>query len=169
MANKRADYTNLDEVDRKIVDYLREDGRMAYREIARRLDVSEGTVRKRVNKLLETGFIKILAVGDPLKLGVPVLAATTIKVAPGKQEDVGDKLAGFDNVRYVALGVGAKDLMVESLHRNLDDLHDFLANTVGQLPGVRDLNTFQVVRIKKSVWDWSIPIREEELSQSATD
>ncbi|MBS3812943.1 Lrp/AsnC family transcriptional regulator [Candidatus Bipolaricaulota bacterium] len=166
MAEKRADYTNLDEVDRKIVDYLREDGRMAYREISRRLDVSEGTVRKRVNKLLETGFIKILAVGDPLKLGVPVLAATIIKVSPGEQSEVGDQLADFDNVRYVALGVEANDLMVESLHRNLTDLHDFLANTVSALPGVRDLNTFQVVKIKKSVWDWSIPIREEELSHN---
>lgn len=164
MAKGPITYADLDEIDRKIVDFLRTDGRIAFREIARKLDISEGMVRKRVKKLLDSGFIYILAVSDPLKLGVPVLAATTLKVSPGAVEELTDRLAEIDNVRYVALGVGAKEVMIESLHKNVKDLHTFLTEVIGSMPSVISTETFQVVRIKKSIWDWSIPIAEEDLT-----
>ncbi len=164
MARRLASYADLDATDRKIVEFLRRDGRTPFREIARSLEVSEGMVRRRVQTLLDSGLLRILAVGDPLRLGVPVLAATTLRIHPGQLSEVARRLATADNVRYVAEGVGNGNLMVESLHRTVADLHTFITEFIGRMPGVISAETFQVVHITKSVWDWTIPITEDDLS-----
>ena len=149
-------YRQLDTVDRRIVDLLREDGRMAFREIARRLDVSESMVRKRVGRLLSQGWMKIQAISDPLQLGVPILATTYARVRPGQVEEVTDRIARHPAVRYVALGVGSHNVVVESLHADVEELHAFLTEELGH-PGITSSETVHVVKIKKSVWDWAIP------------
>ena len=169
MAQKRWTYVDLDETDRQIVDLLRQDGRMPYREIARRLGVSEGMIRKRVQRLLNSSFIRIRAVGDPLKLGVPVLAAIQLVVRPGKANEVAETLAALDNVRYVAVGIGSTNVMIESLHRDVESLHTFLTEVIGGMPSVQSAQLFQAVRIVKSVWDWPIPTTEQELGHGTFD
>lgn len=148
-------YHQLDAVDRRIVDYLRDDGRLPYREIARRLDVSESMVRKRVGKLLEAGWMRIQAISDPLRLGVPVVATTYAKVRPGEVEELTDRLAGDDAVRYVAVGLGSHNVVFESLHWSHHELHEFLQRWLGW-EGIISSETIQVVKIKKSTWDWDI-------------
>lgn len=149
-------YRQLDPVDRRIVDLLREDGRMAFREIARRLDVSESMVRKRVSRLLGQGWMKIQAISDPLELGVPIVATTYARVRPAQVEAFTDRLARHPAVRYVALGIGGLNVVFESLHADATSLHEFLNTELGR-PGIVTSETIQVVKIKKSVWDWAIP------------
>ncbi|MEX2536647.1 MAG: Lrp/AsnC family transcriptional regulator [Trueperaceae bacterium] len=151
-----APYEQLDTTDRLIVDFLRRDGRMPYREIARRIGVSESMVRKRVNRLLEGGWMRILAISDPLQLGVPILATTYLKVSPWAVEEVTDSITRSRAVRYVAVGVGSYNVVVESLHANNSELHHFIQQELG-LEGIISSETMQVVAIKKSVWDWEIP------------
>ena len=150
------EYLQLDPTDRKVVDLLRDDGRMPYREIARRLHVSESMVRKRVRRLLAQGWMKIQAISDPLQLGVPIVATTYANVRPGQVEDVTDRIARHPAVRYLAIGVGSHNVVIESLHADNGDLHEFLQRELGR-PGIVASETVQVVKIKKSVWDWAIP------------
>ena len=154
-------YHQLDRVDQQIVDLLRTDGRMSYREIARRLDVSESMVRKRAGKLLESGWMRILAISDPLKLGVPIVATTYASVAPSRLEEVTDALARNEAVRYVAIGVGSRNLVVESLHATVEEVHAFIQNELGR-EGVYESETIHVVKIKKSVWDWPLPSEPDD-------
>lgn len=153
---KPAPYEQLDDSDRRIVDFLREDGRMPYREIARRLGASESMVRKRVNRLLDEGWMRILAISDPLQLGVPILATTYLKVSPRFVDAVTESIARSESVRYVAIGIGASNVVVESLHADNTDLHRFIQRELG-LEGIVSCETIQVVEIKKSIWDWEIP------------
>ena len=152
----KAGYAQLDATDRRIVDALREDGRMAFREIARRIDVSEAMVRKRVTRLLDLGWMKIQAISDPLQLGVPVVATTYARVRPSQLEEVTMRIARHPAARYVANGIGSYNLVVESLHADNAELHAFLQAELG-LPGIVTSETIHVVDIKKSVWDWEIP------------
>lgn len=157
-------YTDLDGIDKKIVSLLRVDGRMPFRRIARELNASEGMVRQRVRKLVDASFIRICAISDPLNLGVPVLATILLKVKPSSVDEVSDALARLSNVRYVALGIGAHDIIIESLHRDTTSLYDFLSSVIGHMPAVISADTFQVVDIKKSIWDWDIPSAEDEFT-----
>ena len=59
----------MDLIDKKIVSMLGLDGRLSNAQMARELDVSEGTIRRRVKNLLETKTISIVAASDPKKLG----------------------------------------------------------------------------------------------------
>jgi Lrp/AsnC family transcriptional regulator, regulator for asnA, asnC and gidA len=159
-------YQQLDGIDRAIVDALRQDGRRAYRDIARDLGVSESMVRKRCRRLLRSGWMRILAISDPLALGVPVLATTYAKVRPAALEAVTDHLTGLDAVRYVGIGVGANNLVVESLHASTGELHAFLQEALA-MEGIVSSETMQVVKIKKSVWDWEIRTAPEPESTAA--
>jgi Lrp/AsnC family transcriptional regulator for asnA, asnC and gidA len=156
-------YRQLDETDRGIVDFLRRDGRIAYREIARQLGVSEGMVRKRVTKLLEAGWIRIVAMSDALQLGVPILATTYAKVSPHALERVTASLAGNDATRYVAVGVGSNNVVIESLHASNAELHAFLQRELSD--EVISSETMQVVEIKKAIWDWQIPAASDSDKQ----
>jgi len=154
-------YPQLNEADQRIVDMLRQDGRRPYRDIARELGVSESMVRKRVGRLIESGWMRILAVTDPLQLGVPFLATTYVKVRPAALEAVADAVAREGAARYVAIGVGNHNLVFESLHSSARDLHEFQQRLLSS-DDVLSSETIHVVDIKKSVWDWEIPVNKEE-------
>lgn len=149
-------YQQLDPTDRAIVDALRQDGRRPYREIARDLGVSESKVRKRAKRLLDSGYIRILAMSNAIALGVPVLATTFAKVSPGTLQDVAERLSRDRRVRYLAVGVGGHNLVFESLHVSNTDLHGFIQSTLG-MDGIISSETMQVVKIEKAVWDWEVP------------
>ena len=151
-------YQQLDETDQRIVDFLCIDGRMPFREIARQLKVSESMVRKRVNRLLESGWMRILAISNPLQLGVPILATTYATVSPQQLDKVTDQIAQLDAVRYVAIGVGGQNVVIESIHASNAEVHDFIQREMTR-EGVIKSETILVVKIKKSIWDWKI--REE--------
>ncbi|SRR5690554_229955 len=157
----RVTYPQLDGTDQRIVDMLRQDGRRPFRDIARELEVSESMVRKRVNRLSGSGWMRILAVTDPIQLGVPVLATTYVKVTPAGLEALADDLARDPAARYVAIGVGSSNLVFESMHGSARELHEFLQRKLS-VPEVLNSETVHVVDIKKSVWDWEIPVAKEE-------
>lgn len=149
-------YQQLDATDRAIVQALRQDGRRPYREIARDLGVSESKVRKRAKRLLDSGYISILAMSNAIALGVPVLATTFAKVSPGALSDVVERVSRDSRVRYLAVGVGGHNLVFESLHSSNTDLHGFIQSTLG-IEGLISSETMQVVKIEKAVWDWEVP------------
>lgn len=145
----------IDTLDQALIVALEDDGRRPYREIARELGVSEATVRGRVGKLVELGYIRITAVGDPLRLGFEVMAITLIRVHPGHLEGVAEKLTGFPNVRFVGMSFGSADIIIQSLHANVQALLKFVGTTLpAAAPGIASTETFQLAGVLKSSWDW---------------
>src|ERR1700761_8598078 len=102
----RNDDQRLDEVDQEIVRQLQQDGRRSYREMARTLGVSEGTVRWRVKRLQDTGALRVAAIADPFRLGYTVLASMFLRVSPGELEHVIDVLVAWQEVVYVSSCTG---------------------------------------------------------------
>ncbi len=145
----------LDALDQNIIIALEDDGRKPFREIARELEIAEATVRARVNRLLEAGLIHITAVGDPLKLGVEIMALILIKVRPGAVQETAKALAGYSNVRFVATSFGSADIIIQTLHPNLQSLHTFVSQELPQAaPHVTNTETFQLAQRVKSTWNW---------------
>lgn len=145
----------LDELDRQIVAALARDGRRPYRDIARELGVSEGTVRSRAGKMQEEGLIRVTAVGSLLALGVNVVALILIRVAPGRVATAAEILAGYPHIRFVAGSLGSADIVVQTLHPTLDDLHRFVTEELPTvIPDLTSTETFQLTRVLKSSWTW---------------
>ncbi len=155
-------YVNtMDTLDHRIISLLQEDGRMAFREMARRLEVSEGTIRRRYNAMVRAGAFQVALTGDPTKLGVKVDAVTLVKTEPRKAEAAARTIAQFENVRFVGLGMGPADIVVESLHFSNDELYDFITQTLPAVDGVLSCDMIQVVKILKSIWDWQAWLKRE--------
>lgn len=145
----------LDSLDRKIIATLARDGRMPYREIARALGVSEGTIRARVNRLQERQLIRVTVVGSPLALGVNVDAIIMLKVKPGTLRETARIASGFPNVRFVGTSFGAADLIIQTLHNDVRELHEFVSETLPRAAtGIVATETFQLAEVLKSSWTW---------------
>ena len=61
----------FDKIDRAIIEQLQSDGRAPYTKLSAAVGLSEAAVRQRVQRLLESGVMQVVAVTDPLQLGLP--------------------------------------------------------------------------------------------------
>lgn len=148
----------IDLIDKKIVDYLTEDGRMSCSEIAKAIgDVSERSVRYRLQRLIDEGVIQISAVVDPRSIGFPVIADVFIEVEPGLVMDVAAKIAEYETVTYVACSTGERDISVQIVARDNRELYDFVTEEIGRIPGVQRTITSFVPFIVKDDSRWRIP------------
>lgn len=145
----------MDKLDRLIVSALTEDGRRPYREIARRLEVSEGVVRQRVAKMAEESLIRITAIGNLNKMGFGV-AMALIKVRPGTVDACAAALADYPSIRFVTILFGGADIAIQTLYTTLEELHVFVRNTLpNDIPDILSIETYPEVRTIKSSWNWS--------------
>ncbi len=139
----------LDRIDQAIVSQLQEDGRRPYRDMARELGVSEGTVRWRVRRLLESEVVRIAAIADPFRLGYRVLASILLRVAPGDLERVVDMLVSWPEVVYVSSCTGRVDIYIQVVCRDHEDLWELLATRIPAIGGVMDTETLMELKVHK--------------------
>ncbi|MGH3652327.1 Lrp/AsnC family transcriptional regulator [Glutamicibacter sp.] len=154
------DSNSLDETDRKILTKLQEDGRQSYRQIARELDVSEGTIRFRVNKLQESGVLTIIAIADPFQLGYRIMAFLLLKVKPGSQARILDVLASWEETTYVSTCIGNADIYLQFVCRDNDHLSEFLQDKIGSLDEITSYETFMELKIHKVAYEYPISGRQ---------
>jgi Lrp/AsnC family transcriptional regulator for asnA, asnC and gidA len=145
---------DLDELDRRIMRLLRRDGRLTYAHIARTVGVSEPTVRKRVDRLLHAGAIYIVARVNPAPIGFPIDALVGIRVERGRAREVGDRLAGMENVAYVSYLAGSFDIMIEAFLPDTEGLFKFLNEDLEQIDGIVHTETWHVLRTDKFNYMW---------------
>ncbi|MGC8855514.1 MAG: Lrp/AsnC family transcriptional regulator [Anaerolineae bacterium] len=150
----------IDKVDIKIVNLLLEDGRMSASEIARRVgNISERAVRYRMDRLLREGVIRIGAVVRPQAFGLSTIADVWLEVEADQILDVARKLAEFDNISYVACGIGETDVSIQVVAKDTAEIYHFVTEVVRKLPGVRKTTTSIVPIILKDVYQWRVPER----------
>jgi len=145
--------STLDDVSRAIVEQLQTDGRKSYSDIGRAVDLSEAAVRQRVQKLIESGVMQIVAITDPLQMGFNRQAMIGIRTT-GDARAVADKLAAIGAAEYVVLTAGSFDIMVEVVCNDDSDLLDLLNGTIRTIPGVVDTEVFTYLQLKKQQYNW---------------
>jgi Lrp/AsnC family transcriptional regulator for asnA, asnC and gidA len=150
--------SEIDNLDLKIVDLLMEDGRMPSAEIARRIgDISERTVRYRINRLVKGRVIQVSAITDPRALGFFVTADVWLEVESDSILDVARRMTEFESVSYVACSIGETDVSIQVVGRNTDEIYRFITEVVGKIPGVRKTKTYIVPLVLKDIFQWRIP------------
>ncbi len=148
----------IDKSDVKIVNLLLEDGRMSASEIARQLgDISERAVRYRIEKMIDEGVIQISAVVHPQALGLTTTADVWLEVESDQILDVARKMTEYDNVSYVACGIGQSDVSIQVIAKDTAEIYRFVTETVRKTPGVRKTTTSIVPIVLKDVYHWRVP------------
>jgi len=143
----------LDHVNKDIVEQLQQDGRRSYATLAKAVGLSEPAVRQRVQKLLDTGMMQIVAVTDPLMLGFARQAMIGIR-ADGDLRAIADQLAALDEIDYVVICTGSFDLLIELVVSDDEQLLDILNDAVRSIPGVRDTEVFVYLKLVKQTYTW---------------
>lgn len=148
-----ASVSGLDDVSRAIIENLQRDGRASYAAIARDVGLSEAAVRQRVQRLLESGLMQIVAVTDPLQVGFRRQAMVGLRVA-GDMRPVAEALTAMPEVAYCVTTAGSFDLIVEVVCEDDDHLLKLLCSRIRTLPGVSGTETFVYLRLNKQHYDW---------------
>jgi Lrp/AsnC family transcriptional regulator, regulator for asnA, asnC and gidA len=142
----------LDDVSRAIIEQLQEDGRRSYARIAAAVGLSEAAVRQRVQRLLDTGVMQIVAVTDPMQVGFSRQAMIGVKVR-GDTRTVADVLAGFEEVDYVVITAGSLDVLVEVVCTDDGQLLDTVSR-IRAVDGVESTETFLYLGLRKQTYAW---------------
>ncbi len=143
----------LDDVSKAIIEQLQEDGRRPYAAIGKAVGLSEAAVRQRVQRLLESGIMQVVAVTDPLQVGFRRQALIGLRV-DGDLERVAEQVAALPEVDYVVITAGSFDLIVEVVCEDDNHLLELLGKRIRALPAVRATETFVYLRLAKQRYDW---------------
>jgi Lrp/AsnC family transcriptional regulator for asnA, asnC and gidA len=142
----------LDETDRQILAALRVDGREAFSQIADRLGVSPGMIRQRYNRLVETGFLKVSAITNPMQQGLKTMAMIGIRTEGDRMLQVATQVARLDEVVYLVVVSGRFDILAEVFCRDHEDLLRFITERLYHIEGVRETETFMHLKIVKEIY-----------------
>jgi Lrp/AsnC family transcriptional regulator for asnA, asnC and gidA len=143
----------IDSVSRAIIEQLQADGRRSYASIGIAVGLSEAAVRQRVQKLLDSGVMQIVAVTDPMQIGMARQAMISISVS-GAVERVADELSKIDEVDYIVITAGSFDLMAEVVVEDDAHLLELVSTRIRSIPGVLRTETFLYLKLVKQTYNW---------------
>ncbi|MCZ6615056.1 MAG: Lrp/AsnC family transcriptional regulator [Chloroflexi bacterium] len=146
----------MDDLDRKLIELLQINGRASNASIARDVGVSEGTVRRRLRRLIQDGTIRVIGVPDPHKMGLNTVALVGIQTDLDKIDSVAATLAQLPQVQYVSLTTGSYDIFIWVAMSSSEELGNFLRQKVGAAEGIRRTETFVHLDIVKK--GYGIPV-----------
>lgn len=144
----------LDDTDRAIISFLQYDGRLPFTQIADELGVTEGTVRRRVKQLTESGKLQIVGVVEPHELGWTEAAMIGISVKSNLLTEVAEAIAELPEVSYLFQAAGEFDLFAEVYCRDRNHFVSFLNNKLQQIPGVERTQSFLILKMHKLSYRW---------------
>ncbi len=144
--------SQLDEVDRYLIDALRKDGREPFAQIAERLGVSPGMIRQRYNRLVEQGYLKVVAITNPVQHGWKTMAMIGIRTDGNRMLEVAEQVSRLEEVIYLVVVSGRFEILAEVFCRDSEDLLRFLTERLHTIEGVRETETFMHLRIVKEIY-----------------
>ncbi|MET0820020.1 MAG: Lrp/AsnC family transcriptional regulator [Aeromicrobium sp.] len=146
---------NLDATAKRIIELLQDDGRLSYSAIAKDVGLSEAAVRHRVQKLIDSGVMQVVAVTDPLQMGFARQAMIGIKVN-GNIREVAAELATMHQLDYIVITTGRFDILAEIVAESDDELLDIVSAQIGALDSVVSTETFVYLRLEKQTYSWGV-------------
>jgi Lrp/AsnC family transcriptional regulator for asnA, asnC and gidA len=132
----------LDELDRRIIFVLRQDGRQGMEVLASQVGASIPTTRKRMQALIESGVIHIQAGVDPEKVGGPLSVIVALRLEGSQLEAAINQLGKYPSVLAVLRIIGHYDLLTNAWFRSVKTMATFLENMVSEIQGIKETETF---------------------------
>jgi Lrp/AsnC family transcriptional regulator of lysine biosynthesis len=134
----------LDEIDGRIIELLRENGRATYVDIAREVGLSEGAVRNRVQSLLDSGIIMRFTV--ELTPSAAVRGLTMISVDPSKPTSaISQQVEEISDVERIYEVTGEYDIVTVIASSGIEQVNRCIEKIRG-IDGVVKTNTMIVLR-----------------------
>jgi DNA-binding Lrp family transcriptional regulator len=144
----------FDQLDHKIIQALHKDARLSASKIARDLDANERTIRKRIDRLVRLGAVRLTAIIAPEVFGYLTAVDIFLEVDADKEEEVIKSFLTIPEISYIALGEGTKDLSIECRFKTNEDMREFLRKKLPAIEGVQIRGYSLVPRIIRNIDEW---------------
>jgi DNA-binding Lrp family transcriptional regulator len=144
----------FDQFDQKIIHILHKDARRSASEIARELNANERTIRKRIDRLVRLGAIRLTAIIEPEAFGYVTAVDIFLEVDADREDEIIDLFLKTPDVSYIAFGQGTNDLSIECRFRSNDDMREFLRKKLPTIEGVQMRGYSLVPRIIRNIDSW---------------
>jgi len=140
-----------DDIDKKLIEELIEDGRISYVDLAAKVGLSRVAVKERINHLVNEGIIeRFSAVINSEKVGKKVSAFFDVDVKPNKLKEVAQNLADNINVASIYQMTGPSTLHMHVLVRDFHDLEIFINNELYSVEGITRVDSQVLLKRFKS-------------------
>lgn len=146
---------DIDELDENIIAALRDNGRIATRDLARVVGVKEATVRAHLRRLEDHNVVRVVAMRDLTALGYDCLSAVGVQVRGRPAADVAAELSKLEQIITVAVAIGTHDLEVQVVARDLRELDELLTGVIAKVPGVDQLFPSVALKVMKYSSEWA--------------
>ena len=139
----------MDQIDRRILAVLQEDGRISATDLAKRIQLSLSATGERLRNLQTSGVIRhFTAVVDPTQVGRPIETLVDVRVGPNNAKpwtDLDKVIATFPAVIDATHLTGRFDTQLRVVTRDVAELDELLARINDEL-GAEETNTRLVLR-----------------------
>jgi Lrp/AsnC family transcriptional regulator for asnA, asnC and gidA len=144
----------LDQLDCQMIELLQKDGRISNTDIAKKIGMSEATVRTRLNRLIQEEFIQIVAVSNPIKLGFKIVGNIRIHVEIKKMDRIIKELKKLKPLWFVVQTTGGTGIDTEFVAKSLDELNELIFDKINKIDGVIKTETSLFLNYIKRQYDW---------------
>jgi Lrp/AsnC family transcriptional regulator for asnA, asnC and gidA len=145
----------LDHIDKAIIRALQLDGRAPYSKLGPAVGLSQAAVRQRVQRLIESGVMQVVAVTDPATLGFAVQAMVAVSVS-GDVRTVAAVVEDLEEVEYVVITAGRFDLLVEVVCTDTHHLLEVVNDRIRAIPNVSATEVFTYMSLVKQTYSWGV-------------
>jgi Lrp/AsnC family transcriptional regulator for asnA, asnC and gidA len=154
----------IDAIDRRLLDLLQHDGRMAYSRLAKGAGISRSAATARVGEMIKQGVLAIVAATDMMLLGY-LVRTVMCRVERGSRRTAARRLAALAEVTYCIVGAGFADIQLEVACRDTEHLAETLER-IAAIEGVQILQTFEFLEMVKQSYGWEVAPPENRPTRS---
>jgi Lrp/AsnC family transcriptional regulator, regulator for asnA, asnC and gidA len=145
--------SGIDDTSKAIIEQLQADGRRSYAAIGQAVGLSEAAVRQRVQRLVESGVMQIVAVTDPMQTGFARQAMVALAVT-GDVEAIAEKLSSIPEVDYIVVTAGSWDILAEVVVEDDAHLLRLVNRDIRTIDGVIKTESFLYLKLVKQTYNW---------------
>ena len=141
-------------IDKRIIEALQEDGRQSSNVLAKQLGVSSATVRRRIKNMVKSGLLRVTALVDPDKAGLPFIAIIALDIVNDKLDAALKVISKRPEVVWVCATTGRFDIFMVAHFPSSEDMSDFLRRELAELEGLKDSETFLCLGVEKGRYQY---------------
>jgi Lrp/AsnC family leucine-responsive transcriptional regulator len=149
MASLSAEFSPIDQIDRKIIDVLAQDGRISITDLAARIGLSKSPTQVRLKRLVDDGIIRgFRAVTDPVKLGLGHIAFAEVKLSDTREKALAEFARAVLQVREIEechMMASSFDYLLKVRTADIQAYRRVLGEKISSLPHVASTSTFVVM------------------------
>jgi Lrp/AsnC family leucine-responsive transcriptional regulator len=136
----------LDDIDRRLLDVLRDDGRVSIANLAQLVGISRASAYSRFERLRREGVVERFGARvDPARVGLTIAALVTVTTEQEGWRDLRDEILAMAEVDYFALTTGEFDMVLLVRTPDVETLRDVVLVRLQGMAGIRATRTILVL------------------------